>query len=366
MGVVNMKKDLIKIITYFLIFATFHLLFLSIYLSSLNKFEYEPIILKAPHIPKKETIEITTAGDCTLGADTNFGYSGQFDWWFKNKANSNYGYFFEKVKYLFENDDFSYVNLEGTLTTYNKKTAKRFNFKGDPSYTNILISGGIEGVNISNNHSNDYGITGYDDTQKYLEEAKIDYFGYDNILIKKIKGKKIAFVGYTGVGLWVDNDKEMTKTIKKLKEEDKVDIVIANFHWGIEYSHAMTETQRKRAHLAIDSGADIVIGSHPHCLQGMELYKDKYIVYSLGNFVFGGNSNPKSIGRECIIVKMYFNFIDDVYQGVKIKVIPCNISSVKSRNNYQPIVVDDKTKKTYLNTMNKYSKNYKYVESEEL
>ncbi len=325
-----------------------------------EKDEVQEEVLK----PQIDVIEITTAGDCTLGTDSNFGYKNEFDWYFKEKVKENYSYYFEKVKYLFDNDDYSYVNLEGTLTTYNKKTKKKYNFKGNPKYVNILKEGSIEGVNIANNHSNDYGDIGYSDTQKYLKEAEIDYFGHDNVLIKEIKGKKIAFVGYTGVGLWIDKDQEMVKTIKKLKEE--VDIVIANFHWGIEYSHAMTDVQRKRAHLAIDSGADIVIGSHPHCLQGMELYKDKYIIYSLGNFVFGGNSNPKSIGRECIIVKMYFNFVDGEYQGVKIKVIPCNISSTKSRNNYQPIVVDEKTKKAYINIMNKYSKNYKYIESEDL
>ena len=96
--------------------------FLVVTKEQLEKVSEEVIALIPP--PKEETIEITTAGDCTLGADTNFGYSGQFDWWFKYKANGNYGYFFEKVKYLFENDDYSYVNLEGTLTKYNKKSEK--------------------------------------------------------------------------------------------------------------------------------------------------------------------------------------------------------------------------------------------------
>ena len=322
----------------------------------------EPVIEIIPE-PKEEIIEITTAGDCTLGADTKFGYNGQFDWWFKNKAKGNYGYFFEKVKYLFANDDFSYVNLEGTLTTSKKKTEKKYNFKGDPKYTNILISGGIEGVNIANNHSNDYGTVGYNHTKKYLKEAGIDYFGHDSILIKEIKGKKIAFIGYTGVGLWTDKDKDMANTIKKLKS-DGVDLVIANFHWGIEYAHAMSSTQRKRAHLAIDSGADIVIGSHPHCLQGMEKYKGKYIVYSLGNFVFGGNSNPKAIGRDCIIVKMFIHYVDDKLEDIKLKVIPCSISSTKSRNNYQPVVASGSEYKRMIKVINKYSINYKYKESE--
>ena len=266
---------------------------------------------------------------------------------------------------MFENDDYSYVNLEGTLTKYNKKTKKKYNFKGDPNYVNILLQGGIEGVNIANNHSNDYGVQGYNDTRKYLSEANIDYFGHDYVLIKEIKNKKIAFVGYTSVGLWTNNNKQISSTIKKLKEEDGVDIVIANFHWGIEYSHSVTKEQRNKAHLAIDSGADIVIGSHPHCLQGMEEYKGKYIVYSLGNFVFGGNSSPKQIGRECLIVKMFISYTNDELTGIKIKLIPCSISSISSRNNYQPIVVNEKEKTRMLNIVNKYSINYKYIESEE-
>ena len=329
----------------------------------INKEQISSIVEKiSEEIPQKYTIEITTAGDCTLGTDVKYGYNNQFDWWFKNKANSDYSYFFAKVKYLFDNDDYSYVNLEGTLTTATKKTEKTYNFKGDPSYTKILTAGSIEGVNVANNHSNDYGEIGYNDTKKYLSEANIDYFGHDSVLIKEIKGQRIAFVGYTGVGLWVDKDNDMAKTVKKLKEEENVDLVIANFHWGMEYNHQMTDVQRKRAHLAIDSGADIVIGSHPHCLQGGEIYKGKYIIYSLGNFVFGGNSAPRQIGRECLIVKMFFDYTGNELENIRVKLIPCDISSISSRNNYQPIPVTGKTKTNYLNTVNKYSINFKYVE----
>ena len=361
-----MKKELLlfDLFIIFIFSIMFTFLFTNLFFDKKSEYIYKPIRIKnieskeeSIYIPKKEIIEITTAGDCTLGADTNFGYSGQFDWWFKNKANGDYGYFFAKVKHLFMNDDYSYVNLEGTLTTYTKKTPKKFNFKGDPSYTNILIEGDIEGVNIANNHSNDYGEIGYSDTKKYLKLAGIDFFGHENVLIKEIKGKRFAFVGYTAVGL---------NTIKKIKEENLADVIIANFHFGIEYSHSVSSSQKKWAHLAIDNGADIVIGSHSHCLQGMELYKDKYIVYSLGNFVFGGNSNPKQIGRECLIVKMYFDYLDDNLENIKIKLIPCEISSVSGRNNYQPIPVSGSKKEKYLNTVNKYSINYKYIDWEDL
>ena len=190
----------------------------------------------------------------------------------------------------------------------------------------------------------------------------IDYFGHQDVLIKEFKGKKFAFVGYTGVGLWIDSNNEMARTIRRLKEEEHVDIVIANFHWGMEYSNSMTQTQINRAHLAIDSGADIVIGSHPHCLEGMEMYKGKYIVYSLGNFVFGGNSHPRSIGRECIIVKMFFEFTDRNLLNIRVKLYPCSISTDASRNNYQPVEVFDGEKQRLINLINRNSINYKYEE----
>ncbi len=365
--VVLMNKSDIKDLKIICLFSFFCcLLFAMLYFDykKIGKVEETKIIHQEKMVipQKEEIIEITTAGDCTLGSDTNFGYNGEFDWWFKNKAKGDYGYFFAKVKDLFTNDDFSYVNLEGTLTTHNKKVPKAFNFKGNPSYTNILLEGNIEGVNLANNHTNDYGEIGYRDTKANLEKANINYFGYDNVLIKKIKGQKIAFVGYTGVGLWLSSDEEMARTIKYLKEVEKIPLVIANFHWGIEYAHRITATQRNRAHLAIDSGADIVIGSHPHCLQGMEEYKGKIIVYSLGNFVFGGNSNPKQIGRECLIVKMYFHFMDNKLLDTKVKIIPCSISSISGRNNFQPIPATGNEKKRLINIVNKYSINYKYID----
>ena len=309
------------------------------------------------------TITITTAGDCTLGTGANFSYKGNFDWWFKEKANSDYSYFFKNVKKYFENDDFSYVNMEGTLTTSNKKEKKKFNFKGDPSYVNILLSGNIEGVNLANNHTNDYGEKGYSDTKKYLSAAKIDYFGYDNILIKNIKGIKIAFLGYTGVGLWISNDNEMVKTIKRLKNEEKIDIVVVNFHWGNEYSYTMTDSQIKRGHLAIDSGADIVIGNHPHVVQGIEKYNNKYIIYSLGNFVFGGNSSPGVKAQTALITKLYITVKNKKLDELDFQLIPVSISSIKSRNNYQPTPLTGNEKEKLIKTVNKYSLNYKYVDN---
>ena len=317
-------------------------------------------ITKAPD--KIKIIELSAAGDCTLGTGANFSYSGNFDWWFKEKVKGDFGYFFSGIKHLFQNDDFTFVNLEGTLTKSNKLTKKQFNFKGDPSYVNILLEGSVEGVNLANNHTNDYGQTGYLDTKKYLTESNIDYFGYDDILIKEIKGVKIAFVGYTKVGLWVTSDRDIIKNIKKIKDSGEVDIIIANFHWGVELARKMNNSQINLAHLAIDNGADLVIGNHPHVVQGMELYKGKYIIYSLGNFVFGGNSYPGKGAWEAIIAKIYLNYKNDELENISLKIIPVSISSISTRNDYKPIVLEGKKKQAVIDIINQYSINYKYNE----
>lgn len=364
-----MKKfDKFLVVTMFLlivilVFGIFYYNVILYYKNLSNKNDKKEESSEIIVIPDQyKTIELSAAGDCTLGTGANFSYKGNFDWWFKEKAKSDYKYFFSGVKDYFINDDYTFVNLEGTFTKSNNKTKKQFNFKGDPSYVNILLEGSVEGVNLANNHTNDYGTTGYSDTKKYLKEANIDSFGYDNVLIKEIKGIKIAFVGYTTVGLWPTSTSEMTKTIKSLKEEGKADIVVANFHWGIELARKMSDSQRKNAHLAIDNGADIVIGHHPHVVQGIENYKGKYIVYSLGNFVFGGNSSPGKAASEAIIAKIYLDYKNNELQNIELDIIPVSISSTSSRNDYKPVPLTGKRKQYLINTINKYSINYKYEE----
>lgn len=350
-----LKRISLLIIFFFLVLFT-SLSFYQIYYAK----EELSNIEKAPD--KYKTIELSAAGDCTLGTGANFSYHGNFDWWFKEKAKGDFSYFFSGVKHLFENDDFTFVNMEGTLTKSNKLVSKAFNFKGDPSYVNILLEGSVEGVNLANNHTNDYGETGYADTKKYLKEANIDYFGYQDVLIKEIKGIRIAFVGYTKVGLWVTSNSDIIKSIRKVKASGEADIIIANFHWGVELARKMNDSQVSLARLAIDNGADLVIGNHPHVVQGMELYKGKYIIYSLGNFVFGGNKYPGKGAWEAIITKIYLNYKNDELENISVKIIPVSISSITTRNDYKPVVLEGKKKQAVIDVINTYSINYKYKE----
>jgi poly-gamma-glutamate synthesis protein (capsule biosynthesis protein) len=302
-----------------------------------------------------KTIIITAAGDCTLGTDESFAYTGSFMDEFE-KQNKDYGYFFKNVKDIFSNDDLTIVNLETTLTTATKKADKQFRFKGLPEFTEIIKAGDIETVNIANNHTMDYLEKGYSDTIENLKAAEIGFFGNNHIYTTTIKGIKIGLLGYKG---WSNGDdvKNQIKTDIENLKEDNCQLVIVNFHWGIERDNYPNSVQKDLGRFAIDNGADLVLGHHPHVIQGIEKYKDKYIVYSLGNFCFGGNRNPSD--KDTFIFQQTFEFKNgEKVNNDEINIIPCSVSSVKSRNNYQPTPVYDEEAERILKRIEEYSKEF--------
>ncbi|MGL4873813.1 MAG: CapA family protein [Clostridium sp.] len=303
----------------------------------------------------KTEVLITAAGDCTLGTDTKFNYNTSFNKEVANAGN-DYSTIMKNVKPIFEKDDYTIVNLETTFTDSKEKANKGggvvFHFKGPKDYVNILTKGSIEGVTLANNHIYDYGKTGFEDTVRTLEEAEVDYCGEGYKIIKDIKGIKFAFLGYQG---W-SNDKELKNKIKADIEDAKdegVTIVIPYFHWGIERESKPYDVQVDLARYSIDMGADMVLGSHPHVMQSMEEYKGKMIVYSLGNFSFGGNSNPSD--KRTFMIQTKFKFEDDNHIGTEYKVIPTMISSVVGRNDYRPTVAKGDTKSGILKSLNSLS-----------
>ena len=303
-----------------------------------------------------KTITISAAGDCTLGTDESFGYSGSFMEEFE-KQNRNYGYFFENAREIFANDDLTIVNLETTLTNATKKAEKKFRFKGLPEFTEIIKMGNIEAVNIANNHTMDYLEQGYNDTIENLKKADIGFFGNNHKYVTTIKDIKIGLLGYNG---W-SNSENVKKQIKNDIESLKADgcqLVIVSFHWGIERKNYPNSVQKDLGRFTIDSGADLVLGHHPHVIQGIENYKGKYIVYSLANFCFGGNRNPSD--KDTFIFQQTFEFKNgEKTDSDKINIIPCSVSSVKHRNNYQPTPVEGDEAKRILQRIEKYSEIFK-------
>ncbi|HKL98705.1 MAG TPA: CapA family protein [Mobilitalea sp.] len=286
------------------------------------------------NIPEEiyDTIVISAAGDVTLGRDLNYGYERSFDHELKLQDN-NYSYFFQNVKDIFEKDDLTIVNLETTLTTADKPSEKKFRFKADPSYVEILRAGDIEVVSIANNHSHDYLERGYVDTLNTLDSGGIGYFGYEHRYITEVRGIKIGIAGFVSWEASENQKDKIGQAIDGLREEG-ADIVILMFHWGIERDYSPNSVQQELAHYSIDQGADLILGSHPHVLQQIEEYNGKNIVYSMGNFSFGGNKNPSD--KDSMVYIHRFNFKNGVLDSQENEAIPCSISSVQHRNNYQP------------------------------
>lgn len=306
----------------------------------------------------QQKIVISLAGDCTLGTDESFSYVNSFPYQVK-KQNEDWGYFFAGVKDIFENDDLTLVNLETTFTTAKKKAKKTFRFKGDPSYVNILKEGSVEMVNIANNHIYDYLQKGFDDTIETLEQAGILYSGEGHIAFFETKGITIASLGYCG---WSTSIKDQVKRdIEDVRA--KADLVIVSFHWGKERSNYPNGIQKELGRFAIDQGADLVAGHHPHVIQGIEKYQGRYIVYSLGNFCFGGNRNPKD--KDTFIFQNEFIFRDGQLKESQCKIIPCRISSVTHVNDYQPTVLEGEEAQRVMNRILKYSSSLEYAFTEE-
>ena len=283
--------------------------------------------------PKMDPVSLTLSvvGDCTLGTDEYFDYDTSLNAYYEK-----YGadYFMANVKSIFSKDDLTIANFEGTLTESTEREDKQFAFKAPASYANILTAGSVEAVNTANNHSHDYGEESFNDTLKALDTANILHFGYDETAVTEVKGVKVGLVGIYELNDHLGREEQLKQNIAKVKQ-DGAQLIVVIFHWGDEKEEVPDENQKTLGHLAIDEGADLVCGHHPHVLQGIEEYKGKNIVYSLGNFCFGGNAYPSDM--DTIIFQQTFT-IDQ--NGVKddnvTNIIPCSISSDSDYNNYQP------------------------------
>ncbi len=296
------------------------------------------------------TVTITAAGDCTFGTDINAPEESSFVSMVEEQ-NNDYSYFLRNVSPIFAEDDLTIVNFEGTLSTQGEREDKTFAFRGDPDYVNILTTSSVEAANLANNHSSDYGDISLTDTQTYLDQAGILNFRNEIPAITNING---IVVGLAGVNALNDEQVQtMDGVISSLKSQG-AQLVILSIHWGIEKETAPNEDQIALAHRAINLGADLVIGTHPHVLQGIEKYKGRYIAYSLGNFCFGGNDNPSD--KDTVIYRQTFTFDNGtLLDDDNVEIIPCRISSADDYNNYQPKIAEGEQKAAIEEKMNEYT-----------
>ncbi|MBX4264930.1 CapA family protein [Clostridium estertheticum] len=313
-------------------------------------------VIKPAVSPKVENtnteVLLSAVGDCTIGTDSKFNYASSLPAMAQHQ-NNGFAYYFKNVRSILSKDDVTIANLETTFTDSNDKAEKQFNFKASSDYAKSLTLGSIEGVNISNNHIYDYKEKGFLDTKNALEKEKINYFGEGSKWTTKIKGQSFGFLGYRGWSLDKSFLDKLKGDISQLKKTNSV--VIINFHWGAENAYYPVAAQKDLAHFAIDNGADIILGHHPHVIEGIEQYKNKIIAYSLGNFCFGGNSNPSD--KTTFIFQSNLKFVNNNLTSIGVRVIPCSISSVNYTNDYCPTPLTSNAKVNLLSNLNRLSDN---------
>ena len=301
------------------------------------------------------SITISAAGDVTLGTYPEQDYSWSLPEAYDRAQDDSY--FFENVYDIFSADDMTLVNLEGVLTdAEEKREGMTYNIKGKPEYVKILTDGSVEAVGMANNHRLDYLQQGSNDTVSALKQENIVYAYEENVGIYEVKGIRIGYVSVTEVSRGAAVEKVLLNGIEKLKEE-AVDLILASCHWGIEGDYYPGDYQRELGKKCIDWGADLVIGHHPHVLQGIEEYQGKYIVYSLGNFCFGANRNPAD--KDTMIFQQTFTFADgEKLEDGEIKIIPCSVSSTTERNDFKPTPATGEEAQRIIDKINECSKEF--------
>jgi len=219
-------------------------------------------------------ITLITSGDVIPARTVN---------WKMTKLN-DFTYPFAKTYQFLKNSDLTLINLEAPLVKDCPVTTEGMVFCGDQRFIQGLLFAGIDVVNLANNHSYNWGELGLEQTQGLLEKNNILATGSPLPLVtKKIKDTNFGFLGWN----ILDNpDQKEIITHIKLAKENKVDFLIVSFHWGAEYQRFPGKETIALAHRGIDNGADLIVGNHPHWYQPIEIYKDKPIIYSHGNFIF--------------------------------------------------------------------------------
>lgn len=245
------------------------------------------------------------------------------------QTRKNPDYPFQKISKYLKNADIALINLEGPLIKNCPITLKDFKFCGEDTDVKGLVDSGVDAATLANNHSTNYGIDGLNQTYAFLKSNSIIPFGLKNqIAYITKKDKKIALVGFVELGNnWEGLNNAIAQNVVSLTMQAKknADIVICTFHWGTEYVRKPTQNQVDLAHLAIDSGADIVLGNHPHWIQPNEIYKGKFISYAQGNTIFDQDWSQDT--KEGVLYKFEykngsFQKIDEKYTIIEHNVEP--------------------------------------------
>lgn len=292
----------------------------------------EALVATAMAVVEGETdVAITFGGDCTLGGETGGGARRFAD----AVADKGDAYPFANLLPLFTADDLTIVNLEGALSDRKLvKVKKEYNFKGKTEYTSILSQGGVEAVTLANNHALDYGGAGKEDTIAALTAADIGYCDQTTVMVLEKDGVRIGITASV-MGL----DRALFLNQLQALQALGCAAIVHVMHMGVEYADTLTNAQTATARFLAENGVALVVGHHPHVVQGLDVISQTTIAYSLGNCVFGGNTDPRDY--DAVLLGAMFRFADGQLTSTQITLWPICISGEKNSNDYQPALLTD-------------------------
>ena len=296
--------------------------------------------------PEDEYFVVSMVGDCTLS-------SSQRENTFEYIVDGDMSWPFSGTKQYFEDDYLTIANLECSLSYEQLHGSSTFQFCGDAGNAEMLTLGGVDFVTLGNNHTMDFGAKGLENTQAVLEEYSVAYAPPDGSCVYQ-SGDGLAIGLYAAP--WCATEAQVRAGVSALAERGDLDLIICLMHWGVEGSYRSSYVQEAIGRAAIDSGADIVYGSHPHVLQKTEEYAGGYIIYSLGNYVFGGNTNPRD--KDTAIIQVTAKRAPDgsvTLEGME--KIPCSLSSTAGMNDFRPVPYEEGTEE-YERAMSKLDGTY--------
>ena len=315
----------------------------------------KPKLEKRRPLPSKvyPLVSISAVGDLMMGS------------WIVNLLRTQgYDYPFDSTRVELYAGDLAIANLEAPFTSTGTKFEKKYNFKVPPDFAIGVKNAGIDVVTLANNHTLDYGCEGLINTLATLDSIGIAHCGAGEnrmqacspTIIERL-GVRVAFVGFsmtfpeefwasdTSCGTCYPSETSLAATIRQC--EQKADLTVASFHWSAERRSDPKEYQKVFAHIAIDNGADLVLGHHPHVLQGIEIYKNRLIAYSLGNYVFGSYGNYV---RHSAILKVHL--APD--RLLSAEIVPISVYNAKVE--FQPKILRGRERSTVITELRELSR----------
>ena len=296
----------------------------------------EPTPTPTPE-PTPELFTFSAIGDCTLASHQNMSPTDPYS--IETAIGENYAYPFQNTVQYFAEDELTIANLECTLSDNWMYSDSFFHFRAPAAYAKILTEGGVDFVNTANNHTYDFGQQGIDDTCAALEAEGIPYgLEGQSRIITTPNGIRVGiYCDYHG---YYPVTEDCVAAIQQLKE-DGAEYVICMFHWGQdEVVYHPKQVQIDLAHACVDAGADFVYGSHSHCLQPYEEYNGAYILYSIGNWSFGGNTSPKDMDTAIFQITVKRD-LDGSISNDSCSIIPCCVSSRPALEGYMDYGYND-------------------------